>query len=80
MIYSIFQVGETFKDWLNFLAPATLVIIAVIITAAVTRGYRGFIQGVSDIVKSKWSMLFFIIVVGFFIYLWLELKTRLGWV
>lgn len=79
MIYNLFQVSDTFKQWLSFLAPATLVIIAVIITAAITRGYRGFIQGVSDIVKSKWSLLFFIIVVAFFIYLWLELKAKIGW-
>ena len=79
MVYSLFDVGATFKEWLSFLAPATLVVVAVIITAAITRGYRGFIQGVSDIVKSKWSMLFFLVCVGFFIYLWLELKSYLGW-
>lgn len=75
----IFEVADTFKQWLSILAPATLVIIAIIITAAITRGYRGFIQGVSDIVKSKWSMLFFIIVFAFFLYLWFELKQYLGW-
>ena len=79
MVYSLIDVGAEFMKWLSFLAPITLVILAVIITAAATRGYRGFIQGVSDIVKSKWSMLFFIIVVGLFIYLWLELKAYLGW-
>jgi hypothetical protein len=79
MVYSLIDVGDEFMKWLSFLAPITLVIIAVIITAAATRGYRGFIQGVSDIVKSKWSMLFFIIVVVLFIYLWLELKAYLGW-
>jgi hypothetical protein len=73
------EVGGTLYQWIQYLAPITLVIIAIIFTAAVTKGYRGFISGVAEILKSKYSLLFFIIVVGLLIYLWSELKTTIGW-
>ena len=79
MIYSIFEVGDKLKEWLSFLAPATLVIIAIIITAAVTKGYKNLIQGIQVIVGSKWTFLFFIVVCSLFIYLWSQLKGVIGW-
>lgn len=79
MIYSILDVGEWLLTSLSWLAPITIVIIAVIFTAAITRGYRGMIQGIVDITKSKWSFFFFIIVVCLMLYFWNQLKNGLGW-
>jgi succinate dehydrogenase hydrophobic anchor subunit len=79
MVYSIFEVGSWIQKYLSALAPATIVIIVIIVTAAMTRGYRNLIQGVVDITKSKWSTLFFLICVGIGLYFWFELKAKIGW-
>jgi hypothetical protein len=80
MIYlGIIEAGSEIWNWLQVLAPALLVIIAIILTASVTKGYRGFISGVAEILKSKYSLLFFIVVLFALIYFWQQFKEVIGW-
>jgi hypothetical protein len=75
----IIEFGNGIIKWLNVLAPVALVIVAIMFVAAMTRGYRGLIIGIKDILGSKYSFLFFIIVFGVMIYFWLEFKRYIGW-
>jgi succinate dehydrogenase hydrophobic anchor subunit len=56
------------KSFLQSFGPVLIIILIVMFVGWITRGYRGFINAVKDILSNKWSLLFFIIMCGIAIY------------
>jgi hypothetical protein len=75
----LLEIGSTLYNLLQWVVPSLLVIIAIMLTASVTKGYRGFLGGIQTILSSKYTLFLFAIIVIFFIYLWSELKLVIGW-
>ena len=74
-----FKLAEWLSGILKFMdiiAPIFITYLVVVITAAVIKGYKGFVDSVKIIVKGKFSFLFFLVLLMIMIYIYNQFK---GW-
>lgn len=67
-------------DVLSYVVPALIILVAFKLVAAMTKGYKNFLDAVHIVFSSWKSFAFFIIIVGVMIFFWYEIKGIFGMV
>jgi len=63
-------------SWLGYITPIVVFYIIVIIYNGFITSWLKFIEAVKNIIRNKWSLLFFLIAFSIFIYYWNQFMER----